>query len=103
MNVRRVPAMFALVFAASACTPSLVMLEYAPQAPVTAYDVGLDVSTGGDEPFVQPEVGTIYAASTGGPDEASVISGVAPPNVDSAGAQLSSTAVGARSEQSVTP
>lgn len=102
MNVRRIPALFALMFAASACTPTLVMLEYAPQAPATAYDVGLDVSTGGpDQPSVPPVDAPTYDVSTAGPGQASAPPVSGPANEDSTGAGLPSTAPG--SEQSSNP
>ena len=104
MNVRRIPALFAMLFAASACSPSLDMLEYAPQVPVNAYVVGTDGSTDHSEPLSSvPAVEQTYQGSTGGPGQPAAPPVSVPTNVDSAGAQLSSTAVGAGSEQSVTP
>jgi hypothetical protein len=91
MNVRRIPALFAMVFAASACTPTLVMLENAPQAPAPAYGVELngstaaepasapqadglsyDVSTGvSEQPSTPPAEGPVYDVSTGVSDQSS--------------------------------
>ena len=68
MNVRRIPALFALVFAASACSPSLVMLR------VRAAGAGYRVRRRARrvdgrrrmQPAVPPVDAPTYAVSTAG-------------------------------------
>lgn len=55
MNIYRIPAAIALVFAASACNPTITMLENAPQAPAPAYDVELSVFNGDAEMPAAPQ------------------------------------------------